>query len=477
MLVGINAFFVAAAHALVSVRRTVMEQRAREGDRRARRVLEAQDSPDEYVSTAQIGITAATLGIGFLSGQLLYDLLRSPFARMQLARLDALPILRDTGVAAHVVALVLALGLVVCLHAVIGTQVPKMAAVQRAETLALRTVGPMRWIVGVLRPFQWLVAGAAAWVVGRFGLHPAPVRSRVYSPDEIGALVEQSHREGMVEAAAEQMIQGVLELGERVVREVMTPRRDLVAVPVTATLQEAVDLAVQHGHSRLPVMDGDLDRIVGILLVKDLLPALASGGAEGFDLRQLMREAVFVPDTKPVTDLLSELRARKVHMAVVIDEFGGTEGLVTLEDLLEEIVGEIDDEYDSPEPGFVPVASGAVLIGGGVGIDEVNERLGLELPGEDFETVGGYVFGELGRVPVAGDTIALADGGELRVEAVRDRRVTRLRYTPPALAAGRETAPDADERIQEARVANAPFPAGPGRQRRATATPRTLEAW
>ena len=243
------------------------------------------------------------------------------------------------------------------------------------------------------------------------------------------------------------MLRGVFEFSGTVAREVMTPRTEMVAVPVDVSLDEAVRVATESGHSRIPVYEGTIDSIVGILLVKDLLPVLADvarceGGA--FDVRTLMREPEFVPDTKPVNLLLAELRRDGVHLAVVLDEFGGTYGVVTMEDLLEEIVGEIRDEYDEEEPEeeFAHAPNGDVLIDGAAAIGEVNERFGLALPEEDFDTLGGNIFGALERVPAAGDEVRV-DGPDgpiaLRVEETEERRVAVVRLS--RIAPAREAAP------------------------------------
>jgi putative hemolysin len=191
-----------------------------------------------------------------------------------------------------------------------------------------------------------------------------------------------------------------------------------------------VKLLIEEGHSRIPVYDEDLDNIVGILLVKDLLPYLVGTAGEAFVLREILREPYFVPDTKRISELLAELRTRSVHLAIVLDEFGGTEGLVTLEDLLEQIVGDIYDEYDLPEPDFTVTPEGDVLIDGGASIDEVNERFGMDLSSDDYDTIGGFIFGALGRVPHPGDSVHVEGSGELRVEDTEERRITSVRLIP-----------------------------------------------
>lgn len=291
------------------------------------------------------------------------------------------------------------------------------------EPAALRSSEPARFASSRLRPLLSVTSG----------LTRAAGRALGISPDSAprGKEPERGFR-APIDPAEDEMINGVLELRERVAREVMTPRPDMVALPVDATREEVIELALRKQHSRIPVYEGHLDEIVGVLLIKDLLAHLAQGDPAGFDLRRLMREPYFVPDTKPVSELLAEFRARKVHLAIVLDEFGGTAGLVTLEDLIEEIVGDIFDEYDLPVPEFTFTPEGDVLIDGGASIADVNQRFGLSLPEGDYDTIGGFVFGELGRIPEVGDTVPAGEDRTLRVEGIQDRRVTRLRLTSAA---------------------------------------------
>jgi CBS domain containing-hemolysin-like protein len=428
-LVGVNAYFVAAEFSLVAVRRARIEQRIRAGDLRARRVMAALDHLDDFISAAQLGITIASIGIGFVAESAFHDLLAPAIDAVPATWWNALPFVSSASAGAHVVSTIITLLIVTYLHVVIGEQVPKMISIQKAEAVALVTVGPTQFFGAVLRPLIRFMSTSANVVTRMLGLQPNSAHSLAHTPDEIRILVEQSQQEGMVEAGEEQMIQGVFELGEMVAREVMVPRRDFVALPVDATRDQVISLVTREAHSRIPVYEGDLDHIVGVLLAKDLLSEIVNGKGP-FELRAILREACFVPDTKPVTDLLGELRARSVHMAIVVDEFGGTEGLVTLEDLLEEIVGDINDEHDQPEQMFRTLPGGDVVVDGGASIADVNEKLGLELREGDFETVGGYVFGELGRVPVKGDRVPVDGAGTLSVEATRKRRITLVRYIP-----------------------------------------------
>jgi putative hemolysin len=271
-------------------------------------------------------------------------------------------------------------------------------------------------------------------VLRRIGLMRDAAAPLPQTADELRQLIEQ-HQDTEIEADQARMVLGLFQFGETLAREVMTPRRDIVALPASSTLPETLALVTEEGHSRVPVYGDGIDDVLGILLVKDLLAwmARADRADAAFDLRTLMREPYFVPDSKPIGALLGELGRCSVHMAIVLDEFGGTEGLVTLEDVIEEIVGDINDEHDEPEATpFALTDSGDVLIDGGAGIFDVNERFGLALPEADFDTIGGYVFGELGRVPEVGDVVGLGDVGDLRVDAVEDRRILRLRLMPRA---------------------------------------------
>jgi putative hemolysin len=279
----------------------------------------------------------------------------------------------------------------------------------------------------------------------------SPLRRLFGAPLDVDTVAELNERlrrlaageENDADAAHDSMLRGAFTFRDTLAREVMTPRLDVVALPLSATREQALLRMVEAGHSRIPVYDGDLDEIVGVLLLKDLVadmmarsgngPAPSGIPADDRPLAPLLREPFFIPDSKRIGELLPELRAHIVHMAVVLDEFGGTEGIVTLEDLLEEIVGDIFDEHDEPEFDFRAAEDGAMLVDGGVAISTANERLGLDLPEAEYDTIGGFVFGTLGRVPEVDDRVPLENGAELRVEAVNERRITAVRYTPPAV--------------------------------------------
>ncbi|MBD0319845.1 MAG: HlyC/CorC family transporter [Gemmatimonadetes bacterium] len=429
-LVLANAILVAAEFALLSVRRTRIEQHVRQGDLRAARVLPALGRLEELLFAGQVGRSLVSILLGT------YALAASrAYLLPAMGPEGALPIVGSTAAAADVVAI----SIVVVLHATLGQQIPKLVAVHRAEPVAALLGYPVLralWVVfwPVLKPLEWLV---------RLALRPLGLRGAGFAhltePDEeMRMLVAAGADPAEIEDEEREMLRGVFGFSDTVAREVMTPRTGMASIPVDATFEELLDVFFEEGHSRLPVYEGTIDTIVGVVLIKDLFPLLRDADRRAaFDMRAVMRPPYFVPETKPVSDILSELRRQSVHLAIVLDEFGGTYGLVTMEDLLEEIVGEINDEFDVAEPEFEPTPEGDTLIDGAVSLSEVNDRFHLSLPVDDFDTLGGFVFGTLGRVPVAGDVVAVpgAEGEwELRVEEVEERRVKCVRlYHPVAV--------------------------------------------
>ncbi|HWV58761.1 MAG TPA: hemolysin family protein [Longimicrobiales bacterium] len=419
-LLGVSAGLIAAQNSLNILRRARIERLARVGEVRARFVAAALERPHEFLGVARAGEWLGAVGFGILAYHTLHGTI-PPLAGI-FDPTAAAALTQHAPWASHAAALLAATVFVLWLHATIAEHLPRLITADTAERVALWTAQPILFTASKFRPIFRVTGGltrAASRALG-LGDRVAP------PPDE---------PDSAADAAEDEMISGVLEFRERVAREVMTPRPDIVALPIDATRDQVIELALRKQHSRIPIYVDQLDNVVGVLLIKDLLAHLAAGDPASFDLRRLMREPYFVPDTKPVSELLAEFRARKIHLAIVLDEFGGTAGLVTLEDLIEEIVGDIFDEYDLPVPEFTFTAEGDVLIDGGASIAEVNQRFGLDLPEQDYDTIGGYVFGELGRIPTVGDTVPASDVRELRVEEIQDRRVTRLRLTAAQPAA------------------------------------------
>ncbi|MBI4513176.1 MAG: HlyC/CorC family transporter [Gemmatimonadetes bacterium] len=422
LLVGANAFFVAAEFALVSARPTKVRPDAERGDRLAKSVLAAQRKLNYYLSSCQVGITLASLGLGWMG---------EPFlAKTFILLFGGLGRPWDL-IGGHVVAASIAFGIIALLHVVLGELAPKALAIFKPEPVARVVVWPLVLFTRVGAPVIWILNESANAFLRLVRLRVPQVFERVHSPEELEMLLHQSRERGMVGPQAVEMIEGVFALPRTVIREVMTPRRDMVAVPADMGLEDLVAVVRESGYSRIPVYEGSVDRIVGVLLVKDLLDHATWTARQGFDLRAVMREPYFVPDRKPVADCLREFREKKIHQAIVVDEFGGTFGLVTLEDLVEEIVGEIYDEYEVAEPAIRMTGQGDVLLGGATPIHDVNERFGLRLPTDHYHTLAGFILGELGRLPVVGDRVTAGEGVVFVVEDVENRRVKLLRMTRP----------------------------------------------
>lgn len=417
LLVGANGFFVAAEFALVSADESRLAGLAESGDRLARAVKRARDELNLYLSSCQIGITLASLGLGWIGEPAIAQTIVVLFANVP----EPFNL-----IASHAVAVVIAFTLITYLHVVLGEIAPKTLAIFHPETVSRLIVRPLVLFTRAGWPLTWSMNESANWLLRVCGVRLPSEAERVHSPEEIMVLVKRSHEVGKVEQDEQAMIHGVFELTRTVAREVMTPRPDIVAVPVDVAFEKLVLTAGRSGHSRLPVYSESLDEVVGIVLAKDLLALAVAGDRDGFDVTKIMREPYFVPDTKPVDELLAELRRMKTHMAIVVDEFGGTDGLVTLEDLIEEIVGEIYDEYDEARPIYATSPGGQPLIDGGAPLDEVNEKYELDLPEEDYDTLGGFILGELGHVPKRGDVVR-APGADLVVERVDGRRVRLVR--------------------------------------------------
>ncbi len=415
-LVFVEAVFVAAEIALVSLRHSRIEQMIDEGHRGARRVRRLVQDPGRFLAVAQIGVTF----VGFLA---------SAYAAVNLAANLAklfvdVPIIQNysEGIALLIVTVLMSLFFII-----FGELVPKTLALAHPDRFALALAGPLDVIGRILGPLVALLTWLTRKIAGSFG---ADVRQAQISTQELKLIVERGGEQGVLEAEEEQMISAVIELGDRRLHEVMVPRTGMTAVPVTATMDEVIDTFVREGHSRIPVYNETIDEIVGILLAKDLLPFL-KGVDQKPNLRKLLRPPLFVPESMSIDDLLHQLQRRRVHLAIVLDEYGGTAGMVTIEDLIEEIVGEIQDEYDEEEPMTVRLSDDRARIDGRAAVDDLGELFGLELAGledsEEYDTVGGLIYHRIGGVPRPGDEVRLEEQGlTLTVESTDGRRVGKV---------------------------------------------------
>ncbi|HEX2765741.1 MAG TPA: hemolysin family protein [Candidatus Limnocylindria bacterium] len=438
LLILVGGFFAASEIALITVKRHRLQQLAEEGHGAARVAQRLTEDPGRFLATIQIAITF----LGFLAGATGAAAFSDPFGDV-LAGLP-LGLSKETAdtIAFVVVTLVIALASIV-----IGELVPKTLALNFPERLALFVARPIGFLETILFPIVWFVTRVSAILVRMLGGKEKP-QGGYLSTEELKMLVETGSEQGGIEEEEKEMIHGVIELGDKRVHEVMVPRIGIRAINVDDSLDEVLDMIVRAGHSRLPVFEESLDNIIGILYAKDLLPYLKQNGRGNgeIDVRKIVRPAVYVPESKPVDDLLHEMQAQKRHIAIVVDEYGGTAGLVTMEDVVEEIVGEIQDEYDSEDPMVEDISTDteiAYRLDGRVSMDDLRDLFDLsddDEPDEDaYDTIGGFVVHRVGRIPLPGAEIPFRDGVVIRVEAAEPRRVARVVASRPRREDERET--------------------------------------
>jgi CBS domain containing-hemolysin-like protein len=433
LLVLANGFFVATEFALVSVRRTRMQQLAAEGKRGAHQVLDRLDHLDSYIAATQLGITIASIGLGWIGEPAIADLVEPV-----LARAPGIPE-RYRAAAEHSVAFGLAFALITTLHIVFGELAPKSLALQRPESTALRVAAPIRWFLVVFRPIVHVLNAVGNRVVQLVGIEPAAGHALVQSAEELQLAVDASREAGLLDQAAHDLVDRAFAFTGLSVRQVMVPRTEMTAIPLDASLDDLLRLAGESGHTRLPVYRGNNDSVVGVISLKRVLPVVRqrcvndAGMPAPFDLRDFMVEPMVVPETVSAPSVLAAMREHKTQIALVIDEFGGTAGLVTLEDLVESVVGEIGENLDESMPVGQIDRDGSMVIDGLTTLVDAGDMYGLDLMHDALhaETVGGYVFFRLGRVARVGDQVRSASGARLQVEAMDGLRVSRVRVLPP----------------------------------------------
>ena len=407
-LIAVNAFFVAAEYGLVTSRRTRIIELERQGNRRARRVLQITSDPPRFIAAMQLGVTISSLGIGALGEQVLAK------------RFDT--------VMASFLAVLLALLIVTYLHVVIGELVPKGIALGHPERTALWVSAPVRVFFVVFRPLIWLLERSSEVILRLLSLEPPGAEGEAHSEAELRMLLSTSAEQGEIEQGEQEMLYKVFDFADKEVADVMVPRPEVAAISVALPPEEALQAVLDSPYTRYPVYRESLDDIVGVLHVRDLFKAIHDRGLGGLDLASLLRPAYVVPETKDLASLLQEFRDTSSHFAVVVDEYGAMVGIATLEDLLEEIVGEIEDEFDVSEEPVEQIGEDSYRVDGMFSIDEFNERFGTVLPDEDYHTVAGFVFGELGRAPEPGDDVTY-DGMRFDVLEVEGNRIERIAVT------------------------------------------------
>ncbi|MFN8511779.1 MAG: hemolysin family protein [Thermomicrobiales bacterium] len=429
-LVLLNGFFVGAEFALVSVRRTRIEQLVNSGSAMARRVQRALSQLDAYIAATQLGITMVSLALGAIGESVISPIFEPLFDRL-LPNEGAL-------ITSHVVAFVFSFALTTFLTIVFGELVPKNLALQRTEQAALILTAPLNIFLTIFKPIVLFLRWVGNLILRALGLDPNLAHTSVHSVEELELIVHSSREAGLLEEQQEHMVAGVFEFGERRASRVMTPRTELHAVPVTISLADLVDEAANGTHSRLVIFENDLDHVLGVVHAKDVLrtiqyhlEAVAKKEAvPEFEIRDILRKVPFFPESLPLDELMAELRRQRAQVAVMVDEFGGTAGIVTLEDLLEEIVGDVADEFDLAGETVAEQPDGSYLVDGLMAVEEVDERFALGIEEPFYDTIGGYVFGQLGRAAAVGDEVQAPSGRWLRVAELDGLRVARVSILP-----------------------------------------------
>jgi len=405
LLVLGSAVFVAAEYALITARRARLEERALAGSRGARSALRLMDEPVRFISSTQLGITIFAILIGAIGEPLISDLMEPPLS--------------------VTVSFLIAFAILTYFSVVLGELVPKAVALQKAEALAVVLAVPLDFLGRIAHPVVWLLQVSANAVLRLLRVKPAPAGMIAYTREDIRHSVAAAEDVGELEEAEEEMLYKVFDFASKEVSAVMVPRPEVVGIAVDMPPEEALRAVVDSPYTRYPVYRGSLDEVVGVLHVRDLFGAMHDLGLAAVELESIVRPAFVVPETKDLAALLADFRREKQHMAIVIDEYGDMEGIVTLEDLLEEIVGDIEDEFDLPDTSIERIDETHIRIDGTYTIDDFNEEFGTELAQEDFHTMAGLVFGELGRAPEVGDVVQ-SDGIRLSVLEVEGSRIMKI---------------------------------------------------
>jgi CBS domain containing-hemolysin-like protein len=407
-LILLNAAFVAGEYGLVTSRRTRIRELEREGNRRARAVLRITADPPRFIAAMQLGVTITSLAIGALGEPVLAHAFEPALAT--------------------VLAVILSLLVITFLHVVIGELVPKGIALGHPERTALALSTPVRVFFTVFAPLVWALQWGTKVVLGLLGQQPPGAEHEAHSEAELRMLLTSSADQGEIEHGESEMVSRVFDFADKEVSDVMVPRPEVVALSIELTPEECLQAVLDSPYTRYPVYRGTLDEIVGVLHVRNLIEAMQDRSIADIEIAEIVRPATMVPETKHLVDLLTEFKRTSQHMAIVINEYGTMEGIVTLEDLLEEIVGEIEDEFDVPDETVERLDDDTIRIDGTLAIDDFNEQFDIELPDDDYHTVAGFVFGALGRAPEPGDEVEY-EHAVFRVDSVEGQRIDRLTVT------------------------------------------------
>ena len=416
LLVLANGFFVAAEFSLVSVRKTRIAELVERGEAKAEAAQKAISDPDSVIAATQLGITISSLALGWLGEPALSHLI-FPLVSLFPAEIQT--------EVSHTISAVISFSIITFLHVVIGELAPKSIALQNPERTSLFVAGPTLWTEKVFKPAIWVLNGAGNAILRLVGVQPASGHQLVHSVEELKMIVDASTASGVMEANEREMLVAVFDFGALLVRQVMVPRTEMIAVEADSHLDDIIALVSETTFTKFPVYDDNLDHILGVVHVKDILKAKLSESYHNCTARELAMDPIYAPETATVSTLLRQFRENRQHIAIVLDEFGGTAGLVTLEDLMEEIVGEVSDPFDNINPEFEKLPDGSILVDGLTLIEDVDERLGLNLEDPHYDTIAGYVMGRLDRIPEINDVIE-TDGIKISVEEMDGMRISRV---------------------------------------------------
>lgn len=409
----LNGFFVAGEFAMIASRRTKLEGLAATGDFRSNLALKSIRELSIMLASAQLGITIASLALGYVAEPAVAHLIEAALHNVSIPE-----------EASHTIAFVLALSLVSFLHLVVGEIAPKNIAISNPEKAALAIVIPFRLFTNIFRPILWFLNGAANGLLRLVGVEPQDEIHTAHSAREIGRMIGESAQGGMLKDHEHRLLSGALSLSNRDVASVMKPRTEMLAVPLTASPAEVEGLVTETGYSRFPVFSGDIDHVLGFVHSKDLL-SVATDARDKRLPRRLIRPLLVVPETKKLHPLLYDMKRERKHFALVVDEHGGTSGVVSLEDLLEELVGDILDEHDLGQAEIQQVGPDRFVVTGTLPIDDLVKRVGLEIPDGEYETLAGFIMDRLGRIPRRRDEVDQGDW-KMRVLSMHRRRVVQV---------------------------------------------------
>lgn len=413
-LVLLNGFFVAAEFSLVKARKTRLAELSYNGSRSAAVALDVTSRLDAYLSACQLGITFASLGLGWLGEPAIASLLGPLFTS----------IFGQSPVLTHTVAIIIAFLIITFLHIVLGELVPKSLAIQRAEATAMSTAGLLKIFYRVFYPVIWALNGLANSLLKTWGIQPANEADLSHTEEELRMIVDASQKHGHLDKMEGKLLDNVFEFSDRIVGEVIVPRQDMVCLYIQDNLEQALEIVKKYGHTRYPLCDDDKDNVVGLIHLRDLFRVKDDPSVE--KISELKRDILIIPENMPISHLVQKMRSTRTHMAVVGDEYGGTSGVVTIEDLLEELVGEIYDEFDQEQQDVVKLNDTDYEINGRVLLEDVSELLNVELDEENIITMGGYIFAHLGRRPLKGDEVNF-DGYIFKVSEVRGSRIVKVK--------------------------------------------------